>query len=203
MQLSVKGKQIDVGEALRGHVRDQLGAAVEKYAGRAIEGHAVFSREAHLINCEISIHFGRDLIVQAAGGATEAYAAFDQALDRAAARLRRYKRRLRDHHHGRDRETEGETLAATTYLLAAESGEEGEDATATGDAPVIVAETATEIPSLSVSEAVMRMDLADLPALVFRNRASGVLNVVYRRTDGHIGWVDPALAPVKRQKARS
>jgi ribosomal subunit interface protein len=201
MQLFVKGKQIDVGDALRNHVRNELGAAVEKYAGRAIEGHAVFSREAHLINCEINIHFGRDLVVQAAGGATEAYAAFDQALDHAATRLRRYKRRLRDHHHGRDREPEGEALAATTYLLAPEIGDEAEEKVA-GDAPVIIAETATEIPSLSVSEAVMRMDLADVPAFVFRNRGSGMLNVVYRRTDGHIGWVDPTLVPSPRQ-ARS
>jgi ribosomal subunit interface protein len=197
MQVSVKGKQIDVGESLRGHVETELGAMVEKYAGRAIGGHAVFSREAHLIRCEITVHFGRDLAVQAEGGATEAYAAFDQALDRAGKRLRRYKGRLRDHYQGRDRETEAEPLAATTYVLAPEASE---DETPAGDAPVIVAETATEIPSLSVSEAVMRMDLAGVPAFVFRNSKNGGVNVVYRRTDGHIGWVDPDLAAPQRAR---
>lgn len=194
MQVSVKGKQIDVGESLRGHVETEIGSMVDRYAARAIESHAVFSREAHLIRCEITVHFGRDLVVQAEGGATEAYAAFDQALDRAGKRLRRYKRRLRDHYHGRDRDgAEEAALAATTYVLAAEPEEAAEEPTA-DDGPVIVAEAVTEIPSLSVSEAVMRMDLASLPAFVFRNRKNGGLNVVYRRTDGHIGWVDPELA---------
>jgi ribosomal subunit interface protein len=194
MQISVKGKQIDVGESLRQHVQTELAAIAEKFAGRAIEGHAVFSREAHLINCEISVHFGRGLVVQSEGGATEAYAAFDQALDRAAKRLRRYKRRLRDHWHGRDREPEGEALGARTYLLAPESEEDLVESAPASDGPVIIAEIATEIPMLSVSEAVMRMDLADMPTFVFRNRKNGGLNVVYRRHDGNIGWVDPDLA---------
>jgi len=193
MQVSVKGKQIDVGESLRGHVEAELGAMADRFAARAIEGHAVFSREAHLIRCEIAVHFGRDLVVHAEGGAPEAYVAFDQALDRAGKRLRRYKRRLRDYYHGRDRDGAEAALAATAYVLAPEPEETAEEPAAE-DGPVIVAETATEIPSLSVSEAVMRMDLAALPAFVFRNRKNGGLNVVYRRTDGHIGWVDPDLA---------
>jgi ribosomal subunit interface protein len=193
MQISVKGKQIDVGESLRQHVETELAAIAEKFAGRPIEGHAVFSREAHLINCELSVHFGRGLVVQSAGAATAPYASFDQALERAAKRLRRYKRRLRDHWHGRDREPAGETLAARTYLLAP-PGDDLVDTVPVSDAPVIVAELATEIPMLSVSEAVMRMDLADLPTFVFRNRKNGGLNVVYRRHDGNIGWVDPDLA---------
>jgi ribosomal subunit interface protein len=204
MQVSVKGKQVDVGESLRRRVETELASIVEKYVGRAIEGHATFSREAHLFHCELSVHFGRGLMVQAQGEAADAYAAFDVACERAGKRLRRYKRRLRDHQHGRDREPP-ESLPARTYLLAREpeeepeqpGGAEGTERTADGG-PVIIAEMATEIPMLSVGEAVMRMDLADLPTLVFRNRSHGGLNVVYRRSDGHIGWVDPDLSAAKR-----
>jgi ribosomal subunit interface protein len=209
MQVSVKGKQIDVGDSLRRHVEAAIAVIVEKYVGSAIEGHAAFSREAHLFHCELSVHFGRGLMVQAQGEAADAYAAFDLAVERTGKRLRRYKRRLRDHQHGRDRESP-EPLRARTYLLAREPDDDepaapdragapdaapaGDGATAEDGAPVIIAEMTTEIPTLSVGEAAMRMDLADLPSFVFRNRSHGGLNVVYRRNDGHIGWVDPDLS---------
>jgi ribosomal subunit interface protein len=191
MQVSVKGKQLNVGEALRGHVERELGAVVEKYVGRAIEGHAIFAREAHLITCDLAVHFGRGLAVNAHAGAPEAHAAFDAAFERMAKRLRRYKERLREHHpHGRERE-EAPEVTARTYVLAPEPDEGGADGTRVDGAPVIIAETAAAVPTLSVGEAVMRMDLGDVASLVFRNRAHGRLNVVYRRTDGNIGWVDP------------
>jgi ribosomal subunit interface protein len=194
MQLSVKGKQIDVGDALRQHVQDTLGAIVEKYFGRAIEAHVVFSREAHLLRSDISVHVHRDMIVQGQGVSGDAYAAFDSAADRIAKRIRRHKRRLHDHHHdnhGRSREMALESVSARSYVLAAEP-EDGSEAEA-GDQPVIVAEMTCEIPTLTVGEAVMRMDLADVPSFIFRSSAHGGLNVVYRRSDGHIGWVDPDL----------
>ncbi len=190
MQLSIKGKQIDVGDALRTHVGDQLQAAVAKYLPRAIEGQVTFSREAAFIRADITLHVLRGVSLQAHHTAGDAYPAFDGALDKIAKRLRRYKRRLTDHHN-RDRE-EGQQSAAQLYILAAESdADAGNHAEEGPDNPVIVAEMATEISTLTVGEAVMRLDLGDLPVLLFRNRGHGEINLVYRREDGHIGWIDP------------
>jgi ribosomal subunit interface protein len=192
MQLSVKGKQIDVGDALRHHVESTLSGVVDKYFAKAIEAHAVFSREAHLFRADLSVHIGRDIVVQGQGEAPDAYAAFDSAADRVAKRLRRYKRRLRDH-HGKAREEES-VVSARSYVIADEPGEDAERASGAdgaSDQPVIIAEMVLEIPTVTVGEAVMRMDLADAPNFVFRNSANGGLNIVYRRRDGHIGWLDP------------
>jgi ribosomal subunit interface protein len=200
MQLSVKGKQIDVGDALRIHVETSLSAIVDKYFEKAIEAHAVFSRQGNLIRSDLSVHLRRDILVQGQASAPDAYAAFDGAAEHIAKRIRRYKRRLRDR-QGETHEAAAENLSARSYVLAEEAeGHEDNIATlaagaagAPPDQPVIVAEMTCEIPSLTVGEAVMRMDLADLPTFIFRNRAHGGLNVVYRRRDGHIGWVDPDL----------
>jgi plasmid stability protein len=168
-----------------------------------MEASAVFSREAHLIRCDVSVHIGRDILVQGEGEAADAYAAFDAATDRIGTRLRRHKRRLRAH-HGKPREAqEQEIVPARSYVLAAQPDEpENDDAAADSggaidaadDQPVIIAEMATEIPTLTVGEAVMRMDLGNAAVLLFRNRAHGGLNVVYRRPDGNIGWIDPDLS---------
>ena len=200
MQLSVKGKQIDVGDALRIHVETSLSAIVDKYFEKAIEAHAVFSRQGNLIRSDLSVHLRRDILVQGQASAPDAYAAFDGAAEHIAKRIRRYKRRLRDR-QGETHEATAENLSARSYVLAEEAeGHEDNIATLAGgadqpapDQPVIVAEMTCEIPSLTVGEAVMRMDLADVPTFIFRNRAHGGLNVVYRRRDGHIGWVDPDL----------
>jgi ribosomal subunit interface protein len=198
MQLSVKGKQIDIGEALRQHVETTLTGIVDKYFERALEAHAVFSREGNLLRSDISVHVRRDILVQGEATAADAYAAFDSAAAHVAKRIRRYKRRLRGR-HGQTHEAAAETLSARSYVLAeavetADEAEPGEDAADVIDhQPVIVAEMTLEIPSLTVGEAVMRMDLADVPSFIFRNRAHGGVNVVYRRRDGHIGWVDPDL----------
>lgn len=199
MQLSVTGKQIDVGEALRRHAETTLTGIVDKYFEKAIEAHVVFSREGPLIRSDISVHIRRDILVQGQAASSDAYAAFDSAADHIAKRIRRYKRRLRGRHgltHEAAAETL-ETLSARSYVLAeaTESADEpGKDAVGAIDhQPVIVAEMTLEIPSLTVGEAVMRMDLADMPSFIFRNRAHGGVNVVYRRRDGHIGWVDPDL----------
>jgi len=183
MQLSVKGKQIDVGEALRQHVESQLSELVGKFFVDSLEAQVTFSREAHLFRADITVHAGRGITLQSNGSAVEPYPAFDQAAERMAERLRRHKKRLNKHHQ----ETrENEALMAQAFVLNAEQEDSGES-----DNPVVVAEMTTSIDMLTVSEAVMRLDLADLPALLFRNRAHGGLNMIYRRTDGHIGWVDP------------
>ena len=205
MQLSVTGKQTEIGEALRRHVEGSLGSILDKYFKTAIEAHVIVSKEAHLSRAEISIHIGRGIVVNARAAASEAYLAFDAAAERLAKQLRRYKRRLRDH-HAKGREPAGASERAMDYVLAPiearkrprwrprrpEAGREAETGGANG-APAVIAEMSTELPSLTVGEAAMRMDLAEAPVLLFRNRSHGELNLVYRRTDGNIGWIDPEL----------
>lgn len=192
MQVTVTGKQIDVGNSLRQHVAASTSAIVERYFGKATEAHVVFARERHLIKAEISVHAGRGLSVQSSGAAEDPYVAFDGAAERIDKRLRRHKRRLRNHHaHGKDGGAAPPLQEATAYVLAAE--EDADRGEGEGE-PLVIAEMRTSIPQLSVSEAVMRLDLTDLPALLFRNSARGNLNVVYRRPDGNIGWIDPDLA---------
>jgi ribosomal subunit interface protein len=195
MQLTVTGKQIDTGDAFRSHVEESLGSILGKYFKTAIEAHVVLSREAHLSRAEISVHVGRGIVVNAGGAAGEAYTAFDYAAERIAKQMRRYKRRLRDH-HAKERESSEYSERATDYVLAPIAEEAEEDA---GDAPAVIVEMSTEVPSLTVGEAVMRMDLAAAPVLLFRNRSHGELNIVYRRTDGNIGWIDPELVPTQRK----
>ncbi|MDD5586195.1 MAG: ribosome-associated translation inhibitor RaiA [Alphaproteobacteria bacterium] len=195
MQLSVKGKQIDVGEALRQHVQTRLTDVVGKYFGNTLDSTVTFSREAHLFRADITVHAGRNIILQGFASASEPYPAFDMAADRIAKRLSRYKERLKKHHKESSVE---EAVMAPSFVLNPEQESAPEDA---NDNPVVVAEMTTPIETLTVGEAVMRLDLGDLPALMFRSRAHGGLNMIYRRPDGHIGWVDPsqnaAAAPAK------
>jgi ribosomal subunit interface protein len=187
MQLIVKGQQIDVGDALREHVRESLESVFGKYFGGAIEATVIFSRDAHLLRAALTVHVGRGITAQSEATADQPYAAFDIAADRLAKRLRRHKRRLRDHHKLPPEQTlPGQ--AADHYVLAHDE----EDGAAEADGqPAVVAEMKAEILALTVSEAVMRLDLEDSGALMFVNRAHGGLNMVYRRPDGNIGWVDP------------
>ncbi len=192
MQLSVQGRQIDVGDAFREHASLSLGTVLGKYFGDAIDVSVTLSREGHLFRAMVSTHIGKGIELHASADANEPYPAFDQAVERLSKRLRRYKRRLRDHHRDLEQVSgpEAERLAAQQYVLQVESAEsDGE--TEADSQPAVIAEIETEIPSLTVSDAVMRMDLADIPALLFRNKAHGGLNMVYRRHDGHVGWVDP------------
>lgn len=211
MQLTVTGKQVDVGDALRRHVETALESLIGKYFRSAIEAHAVFAREAHLICADVSLRVGRGIVVNSSAAATEHYAAFDAAAERLAKQLRRYKRRLRDYHakargHQPDEEAERPEVVRS-FVLAPTDDEELDDAAAgplvlDGGAAVVIAEMSTELPQLTVGEAVMRMDLADAPVLLFRNRSHGELNVVYRRGDGNIGWIDPAAGSGPRSASR-
>lgn len=186
MNLTVKGKQLDVGDAFRGHVADTLDAVLGKYFGNPLEASVILSREAHLYRAQVSVHVGRGILLQSQASAEQPYGAFDTAADKIAKRLRRYKRRLRDHHRA-----EIESQRAQHYVLAAEPDGADEQLAEADGKPVVVAESVSEIPTLTVGEAVMRLDLADEGAMMFRNRAHGGLNMVYRRTDGNVGWVDP------------
>lgn len=190
MQIEISGHQLDVGDSLRAHITDSLNSIVEKYFGEAIDASVVLSRDRFLIRADVTIHIGREIYVRAHESADDAYAAFDVAAAHLGKRLRRHKRRLRDHHAARDR---AESARAQQYVLAPYElmADDQEEAGEDGDHPVIVAEDQTIIENLTVSEAVMRMDLADIPAMVFRNAGNGGLNVVYRRADGNVGWIDP------------
>jgi len=187
MRYQISGKQIDVGEALQTHVKAELGEAVAKYAERPTDAHVIFSKSANEYVCESIVHLSTGLTAQAKAHAHEIYAAFDKCCDKMEKQLRRYKRRLKDHH--RDRAQPVEVLGASSYILASER--ENEDSEPDNLQPVIVAEMETQIPSLSVGEAVMQMELAEAPVLIFRNEKNNGLNVVYRRDDGNIGWIDP------------
>lgn len=192
MELSVSGQQIDVGEALRQHVESALEGAVGKYFD-AIAGAVSFSRARHMFRCDIQVHARRGIFMQAEAEADEIYVAFDRALDRIAKRLRRYKRRLRDHHQASGA-AEVEAMAAQQYVLAGNDAHGGEDSQVEEPSkldPVVVAEMQTQLLTLTVGEAVMHLDLIGQPALMFRNAAHGGLNMVYRRDDGNIAWVDP------------
>ncbi len=189
MNLSVSGKQIDVGDALRQHVETALEDAVGKYFDAAIDGAVTFSRENYLFCCDIQVHARRGIFMQAEADADDIYVAFDRALDRIAKRLRRYKRRLRDHHQSNGQDAEA--VPAAQYLLAGAGAEEAHHEEPAKLDPVVVAEMQTRLLTLTVGEAVMHLDLIGQPAMMFRNRAHGGLNMVYRRNDGNIAWVDP------------
>jgi ribosome hibernation promoting factor len=187
MRYKISGKQIDIGEALQTHVKTELGTVVAKYAERPTDANVVFSKSAHEFVCEATVHLSTGLTAQAKAHATEIYAAFEACNEKMEKQLRRYKRRLKDHH--RDRSEPVEILGASSYILASDEAEtESEPETLQ---PIIVAEMETEIQSLSVGEAVMQMELAGAPVLVFRNESKNGVNVVYRREDGNIGWIDP------------
>ncbi|WP_299139660.1 ribosome-associated translation inhibitor RaiA [uncultured Tateyamaria sp.] len=187
MQYQISGKQIDIGDALQTHVRDELSGVVQKYAERPTNANVVFSKSAHEFVCEATVHLSTGLTAQAKAHATEIYAAFDGCSEKMEKQLRRYKRRLKDHH--KERAQPVELSGAASYILASEDG--SDDSEPESLKPMIVAEMETKIPSLSVGEAVMQMELAGAPVLVFRNEGKDGLNVVYRRDDGNIGWIDP------------
>lgn len=187
MRYKISGKQIDIGDALKTRVEDELSSTIEKYAARPTDAHVIFSRTASLFSCEAVVHLSTGLTAQAGGQAHEIHSAFDACREKMDKQLRRYKRRLKDHYRARAEPVE--LSGASSYILASEA--EGEDSEPDSLQPIIVAEMETTIPSLSVGEAVMQMELAGAPVLIFRNEGKNGLNVVYRRDDGNIGWIDP------------
>ncbi|MEQ8368987.1 MAG: ribosome-associated translation inhibitor RaiA [Roseicyclus sp.] len=189
MRYQISGKQIDIGEALQTHVKDSLGAAVGKYAERPTDANVIFSKSGAEYACEATVHLSTGLTASAKGHAHEIYAAFDSACEKMEKQLRRYKRRLKDHH--RDRQEPVDVLGGSMYVLAG-SGDVDETEPESLK-PIIVAEMETKIPSLSVGEAVMQMEIAGAPLLVFRNEGHNEVNVVYRRDDGNVGWIDPRI----------
>ncbi len=190
MEIRVSGHQVETGEALRDRAEDRLGAIAAKYFERAISAHVTFGKgpHDHAFTCDIVAHVMQGVILKGSGQAQEANPAFDQAADRIEKQLRRYMRRLKDRPAaGLDTFATPEENAGYTIFAAAADGE-GE---AASEHPPVVAETRVDIPDASVSDAVMLLDLRNTPALMFRNRGTGTFNMVYRRQDGTIGWVEP------------
>ncbi|MCF3592388.1 ribosome-associated translation inhibitor RaiA [Rhodobacteraceae bacterium LMO-12] len=187
MRYQISGKQIDIGNALQSHVKQELSLAIGKYAERPTDATVIFSKSAAEFICEATVHLSTGLTASARGRAHEIYAAFDSCCEKMEKQLRRYKRRLKDHHNERSEPVE--LYGGSSYILA--SDHEDEDSEPENLQPMIVAEMEAKIQSLSVGEAVMQMEIAGAPVLVFRNEGKGGLNVVYRREDGNIGWIDP------------
>ena len=188
MDIRVSGHQIETGEALQAHAQERLTAIVDKYYPKALSSAVTFNRApAAAFRCDIVTHVMQGLILKGAAVAQDAHVALDGAAEKIDKQLRRYKRRLRDHH--RDRTAPVEFDGGSSYILAPTDDHEESD-TATLQ-PIVIAEMETKIPSITVGEAVMQLELAGQRMLVFRNEGHGGVNVVYRREDGNIGWIDP------------
>ena len=199
MQVQVTGKHVDVGEALRTRVTDELSTSILKYFDRDGGGaDVVVSREgaAFKVDCAVTLASGQQLTTHGVGG--DAHVAFDSALEKMAKRIRRYKNRLKDHSLAA---TAKQAESAAYFVIAAPEGEDEEDEVEAGPnfaEPMIIAETEKPVREMTVSTAVMELDLTEAQTIVFRNAAHGGLSVVYRRPDGNIGWIDP-----ERTKARN
>jgi len=188
MKITISGKQMKVGSALQEYVKENVEVAIKKYFENAISAHITFSKETHLFVTDIIVNEGvsNQLYYKSQAKEEGVYASFDRALDRMEKQLRRYKRRIRDHH--KQGVGEATAIAAMKYVIA-DDGQDFDD-NAEAENPVIIAEKQTAIETLSVADAVMRMNLANLPALLFINKKTGNINAVYKRLDGNISWVD-------------
>lgn len=185
MTIQVTGKNLDVGEALRGYVQERIAATVEKYIGRLPNGHVRVEKDHGEFRTNCTIHLWQGLSLEAHGSAPDAYQSADRACERLEKRVRRYTGRLK--RHGASTARKG--TPATSYVLQSpQEGQEERDE----DNPIVIAEAPTVVHEMAVSDAVMQMDLSDQPFVLFRNATSGEINVVYRRDDGNIGWIDPA-----------
>lgn len=191
MEIRVSGHQLETGEALRTHVETRLGAIADKYFSKAISAQATFGRAPHeKFSCDIVAHVMQGLILKGRGEANEARIAFDSAAEKIEKQLRRYMRRLQNRHSQTAHALAMEEAAYTVF----DAGD-AEAEVPPPEAPVIVAEMSVDIPEASVSDAVMLMDLRNTPALLFKNAGTGRHNMVYRREDGTIGWVEPKSTP--------
>jgi len=188
MRYQISGKQIDIGEALQIHVKTELGEAVNKYAERPTDANIIFSKSGHEFVCETTVHLSTGLTASAKAHATDIYSSFDSCAAKMEKQLRRYKRRLKDHHRARPQPVE--LFGASSYVIASESDSDAQEPESLQ--PMIIAEMQTKIANLSVGEAVMQMEISGSPVVVFRKEGKEGVNVVYRREDGNIGWIDPS-----------
>ena len=190
MDIRVSGHQIDTGEALQSYVADRLNAMVEKYFSRALSSHVTFGKGAHgAFTSDIVTHVNKGLILKSHGDAQDVHMSFDQAAEKLDKQLRRYKRRVQDRHQQTAHSLVEDEAVYTVFAAPNGAADDGDDLST--DAPPVVAETTADIPEASVADAVMMLDLRDTGALLFKNAKTGTHNMVYRRRDGSIGWVEP------------
>ena len=187
MSLRVSGKNLQIGEALQDHARTRVAAVMQRYFNGTPNGHVTLEPEGSGYRCEMLLHLDSGSTLHAEGRAQDPYASFDQANQRIETRLRRYKRRLKGR-HGPGVSADRDVEMIASYVLEAPDHEEE-----TGDfVPVVVAESKAPFQTLSIAEAVAELDLSGSPVLVFRHAGNQHINFVYRRSDGHIGWIDPS-----------
>jgi ribosomal subunit interface protein len=188
MDIRVSGHQVETGEALQVHAQDRLAAVVDKYFDQALSSTVTFNRApAGAFRCDIVTHVMHGMLLKGAGNAQDAHAALDVAAGKIEKQLRRYKRRLKDRHAASTHAMRAEDAAYTVFV---EPDEEAEEVRT--EAPVVIAETRVDVPEATVSDAVMMLDLRNTNALLFKNAGTGTYNMVYRRGDGSIGWVEPS-----------
>ena len=195
MSFRISGQNLDVGTALRDRINDRVAEAMAKYFDGGYSGHLTLARDGFGFRAECAIHLDSKITLHAEGMAPDAYASADQAALRIEKRLRRYHRRLKDHRTDRvdDRAAiDAASIDAATYVIAAPEPESENEID--GFTPVIIAESTTRLKQLSVSDAVTELDMTGAPVLVFRHAVHGGINIVYRRADGHFGWIDPPAA---------
>jgi ribosome hibernation promoting factor len=197
MSFRVSGKNIDIGEALRSRINDRIAEVTAKYFDGGFSGHVTVGKEGFGFRTECLIHLDSGIILEADAMAADAYASADQVAGRIEKRLRRYKRRLKNHQAvSSDGEPHGyRAIEAPSYIIATPDHDSDDDITVFN--PVIIAESTTALKRLSVSEAVMELDLTGVAVVVFRHAGHGRVNLVYRRGDGHIGWIDPPVIEPK------
>lgn len=193
MTIQVTGKNVDAGDAYQAYVGDKIRGVIQKYIGHDVDSHIRLEKERGVFKTSCSVHLASGLMLEAHGEGGDAYASADEAVHRLETRVRRYKGRLKSHSNGSASARKKNGIDARDYVVSV-----GDDPNADqiDSNPLIIAETPRNIGELTVSEAVMQLDLSESPFMIFKNAAHGGLNVVYRRPDGNIGWVDaePALA---------
>ena len=195
MPFRVSGKNIDIGQALRARVNARIAEVTAKYFDGGFSGHVTIGKEGFGFRTDCVIHLDSGIVLEADALAADAYASADQAALRLEKRLRRYKHRLKDHQMARasdrphdDRAPDRAPASAPSYVIAAPEHDSEEEATQWN--PVVIAESTAALKRLSVSEAVVELDMSGTPVMVFRHAGHGRINLVYRRADGHIGWID-------------
>ena len=194
MQIQITGKHMNLGDAMRERIEAGLEAAVAKYFNRTGEASVFVSQQGPFVEVDCNVHLPSGIVLQSTGRADDPYAALEVSLEKMEKRVRRYKRRLKDHHASAPMPMPA-VPAAESLILVSDTDDSEDTGMEIGDAPLTVAETKVQIRTMTVSEAVMQLELQDVPALMFRNAGHDGLNMVYRRPDGHIGWVDPANTP--------
>ena len=190
MSIQITGKNVELGDAYQTYVSDKIRSLLQKFVSRDLAGHVRLEKERGLFKTNCSVRLASGLLIETHGEGADAYVSADAAVERLETRMRKYKKRLKSHDASRANGARNGGFDARDYVVS--TGDDGEDAPA-GDNPLIVAETQRSINQLTVSEAVMQLDLTDAPFLLFRNAGTGGVNLVYRRGDGHIGWIDADL----------